>query len=161
MPGLVTVACKLPAGTVLQNYEMGDGTEPVLGGGSRAVKIYRPVGNPVRIFGPAKPFGAESTVAIVGGYALTHNIDKDWWDAWYKANATTDMVKNKLVFAWEKRDRVEAVAKEQKSILSGLEPLNPSTRIEGDRRVPVDPRWPRKKNGAVAVETDDGRELSA
>jgi hypothetical protein len=69
----VTVACKISSG-----IRLGDGTI-VLG------------------FGPLTT--DRRFDLLVGGYALTRDVDADEWAVWEKANADSDMVKRQMVFA--------------------------------------------------------------
>jgi hypothetical protein len=66
------------------------------------------------------------------GYALTHNVSKDLFDSWLAENKDSAMVKNRLVFAYEKTDSVKDAAKDCKGVDSGLGPLIP----DADRRMP-------------------------
>jgi hypothetical protein len=69
----VTVACKIANG-----IRIGDGTV-ILG------------------FGPLT--ADRRFDLLVGGYALTRDVDADAWAKWEKANADSDMVKRQMVFA--------------------------------------------------------------
>lgn len=138
----LTVACKIPNGLILQNYDLVDGFEPVFGGGSRPIKVAHPVGNPIKLIGPARPFGADPEAKrVVGGYGLTHNVPKDDFDRWMKANAELDMVKNGLIFAHDSPDNVAAKAKEMRGVRSGLEALNTESKDASGKY--IDPRMPR------------------
>lgn len=161
MSETVTVACKIPAGLVLQCYTMEENQEPMFGGGTRTVSVARPNGEPVRIAGPAKYFGEEPRAQVVAGYALTHNVDKEWWDNWEVANAQSPLIKNNLLFAYKGPSRAEAVAREHVAVRSGIEGLNTSTRTEQGRQVPVDPRWPRREKAQLSnLGTDRGTDAA-
>ena len=68
---------------------------------------------------------------------MTFNVPKDFFDEWMRQNATTDMVKNGLIFAAKKRENVVAQARDHKTLRSGLEPLRPdATGKDADKRVP-------------------------
>ena len=149
--GTVTVACKIPAGLVLSLDRMVEGQEPVMGGGWKTVKRAEPIGEPVRLLGPRKLVG-ELQRNLVAGYALTYGVSREFWDAWYAANRETDLVRNRMVFAHERN--TEALAKEHRKALSNLEPLTTAQRTEGDRKVPVDPRWPRRPAGSTLGELE-------
>ena len=126
MAGTVTIGCKLPHGLMLQAYEMVSVRRLLMGGGGyEEVSEARPKGNAVRIRGVAHPVDRAPRHQIIGGYALTHNVDADFWAAWLKANHDFDPVVKGLLFATEKPASAEAKAKEQRAIKSGFEPLNP------------------------------------
>lgn len=138
----VTVACKIPNGLILQNHVLDDGFEPVFGGGSRPIKVARPVGNPIKLIGPARPFGADPEMKrVVGGYGLTHNVPKNDWDKWLKDNAELDMVKNGLIFAHDSPDNTAAQARDMRTTRSGLEALNTESKDASGKY--TDPRMPR------------------
>ena len=129
----VTVACKLPHGLILRLFEMESANEPVMGGGYREVKRARQTGSTVRVNGNAVPFGVRPDHPIVAGYALTHGVDKDFFDEWMKQNRDSDIVKNHLVFAYERAESARDAAKDHAKQRSGLEPIEPDT----------DPRLPK------------------
>ncbi|MDB5448416.1 MAG: hypothetical protein JWQ97_3733 [Phenylobacterium sp.] len=126
----VTVACKLPNGLILRVFDMVEHDEPVMGGGFRSVSRAHQTGTDVVIKGAAAPFGMEKP--LVGGYALTSNVDADFFTRWLEQNAESDMVRNRMVFAHGRADHVRGQAREQDEITSGLEPL----KQKGDRRSP-------------------------
>lgn len=126
MPGTCTIACKLPHGLYMQLFVTEDASEPVMGGGSRAIKVSRPAGERVRLNGWARDRMKESETQIVGGYALTHNIDADFAEKWFSDNASLDIVKNKIVFMQPKHTFAESQAREQLAIKSGFEPIDPA-----------------------------------
>jgi hypothetical protein len=123
----VTVACKIPNGLILQLQRIEEFDIPVLGGGKSTEKRYIPHGNRVHINGPAKAlFGvSDHRLRVSGGYALTHNVDKDFFDAWLEQNAELDLVRKKMIFCHEKADYADRKAEDQAEIKSGLEPIDP------------------------------------
>lgn len=131
MASTVTVACKIPNGLILRVFNQEEYDEPVLGGGVRKAKRAVQVGNPVKIDGPAVPFGMQPNSPISGGYALTAGVDADIWTKWLEQNADLDAVKNKLVFAHARQDSAAAEARENETRVSGLQPIDPN----GDARV--------------------------
>lgn len=122
MPGTVSVACKLPSGIHLNVFTMEDAQEPVLGGGWRTVKRAVPAGR-VTLKGTGRRV---DDPRIVGGYALTHNVDADHWANWLTANKDSALVKNGLIFAHVKPAEVEAQARDHREAVSGLEPVDPN-----------------------------------
>lgn len=136
----VTVACKLPAGLVLRGQKKVQEREAVLGGGVREFDVWRPTGAMVEILGTATPYGQAPKTLIIGGYALTHNVPKDLWDNWLEGNAEGSLVKNKIVFAYEKAADAQDAAKDHESTVSGFEPIdpeNPGKKVRGIEKATV------------------------
>lgn len=121
----VTVACKHPAGLILRVFKMEDFNEPVMGGGFRTSKKAIQMEQQVVIKGPAIAFGVVPDYRIIGGYALTEGVPADFWDAWLEQNKDSDMVKNRMIYAQERTTYVAGAAKEQATLRSGMEPINP------------------------------------
>jgi hypothetical protein len=132
----VTVACKMPHGLILRLFKMEEHREPIIGKVSQA-KQYGPVFTIKGWYDSARAaFGTEVPIpSQVGGYALTHNIPKEFWDKWYAQNKDSDIVRNKLIFASSKADTIEAMKKENKAVKSGLEPIDPKAPPRDVRRV--------------------------
>lgn len=136
----VTIACKLPAGVVLRGQKKQTEREAVLGGGVREYEAWRPTGEQVEIFGTAVEFGKAPKTQIVFGYALTHNVSKDLWDNWFEGNKDSPLVKNKLIFAYEKAHDAQDAAKDHESTVSGFEPVdpeNPGKKVRGIEKATV------------------------
>lgn len=126
MSNTVTVACKVSNGLLLRLFRMVEDVELVLGGGTRKVKRAEQVGDVVKIHGPgAALFGKNPSYSIVAGYALTPNVDAEFFAEWLKQNKDHDAVKANLIFAYDKPADVEACAKEHEAQRSGLEPIDP------------------------------------
>jgi hypothetical protein len=134
----VIVACKMPHGLILRVFRMEKTYEPVMGGGTREVDIARVYGTAVRIRGNTFPYGTVPNWQIVGGFAITPNVDKNFWDEWLEQNRELLAVKNRLIFAMPQLDSVVDEAKQMASLKSGLEPLDPQNLPKGiepaDRR---------------------------
>lgn len=131
----VTVACKLPHGFDLRVFASEDYQEPVMGGGWKSVKRAVETGPRYLLAGVAAPFGMSPKAQMVTGYALTHNVDADFFSKWLEQNADSDVVKNRLIFAAPKPLDVEARAKENEKTRSGLEPLVPGDDLRISKRV--------------------------
>ena len=139
----VTVACKVPNGIVIRAFEWKEEYVPVFGGGVKLEKVARPTGDQVLIHGPATAFGEQPKVLVVGGYALTPNVDAELWEIWLEQNKNSDLVKKNQVTAYE-RDGAAGFAKEHASTRSGLEPVNPGIVKDKDgKERPADVRMPR------------------
>lgn len=145
----VTVACKMPNGLLLRLFNMEPYFENVLGGGKRETTKARQIGQTVKINGTATPFGSAPACLIVGGFAMTPGIDREFFDRWLEQNADSDVVKNGLIFAHGKATFATGKAKEMTLVRNGLEPINPERTIRDGKSVAVDPRIPRNKFGHV------------
>ena len=145
--GVVTVACKLPCGLILQLCQMEEMREPIPGGGFKITTVARRIGDQV-VLNPARvPFGVTPEYKIIGGYALTENVDAQFFAEWLRQNSDALIVKNKLIFAYEKDATVVAAAREHKSVQSGFEPIN----MNGDPRMPKDIRQADRTNADMAA----------
>jgi hypothetical protein len=136
-PKLVTVACKIPQGVRLQLCRRVDFVEDTPSGPRQKFR-YDKFGDVVLVRGPAIPRSYDAKFPmpeIVGGAALTRNVDGDFWREWLKQHADSDLVKGKMIFAYDQNtDHVQKRAIEQKDIRSGLEPVDPN--LKTDPRVP-------------------------
>lgn len=140
--GKVTVACKLPHGLRLQSFRMEDFEQPVMGGGVKTGKIAvrdHEKGEVV-LNGNRVAVGATPHCDLAGGFALTHNVDAEFFEHWLKANHDNPAVKNGLIFACDDPHFAADQAKEQASIKSGAEPLDMR---KNDKGKPRDLRVPR------------------
>jgi len=144
----VTVGCKMPGGLLLQLTKGYEENEPVMGGGSRKVTVYRRDGEKVKLNGCAVPVGApQPRHMIIGGYGLTPNVKADFINEWMRQNADSKLVKNNLVFIAASRDAAESKAEEQAAVKSGMEPLDPTFTVgKNGAVIPSDPRYPRSLN---------------
>lgn len=153
----VTVACKHPPGIFMRIFAREEYDIPILGGGmkkdSRAIALC----DPIKINGPAVPFGQTAPFVISGGYALTPNVPADIALKWMEDNRDSAMVKNKVVFVHAKQAGAVDQAKDQKEVLSGLERLDARMVRKGERMVPRDARWPKATNPNLTVVASDTR----
>jgi len=125
MAGTVTVACKLPHGLWLELTEPVEHPEATPGSEKRTITMHRRTGKRVRINGNAVAVGQAPRHPIVGGFALTHGVDADFWAAWLKQNTLNSLVTAGLLFAHEKPEHAQKRAGEHAKLRSGLEPLDP------------------------------------
>lgn len=141
----VTIACKLPNGMFLDL--MGEEKEEMVPSNSGPVRqVKRDLLKRVLVRGVAAerrlergdehgdPMESPGIMTVQGGYGLTFGVDKDFWDAWLRQNANSDLVKNRLIFA-AAGDKAADQAREQEEIRSGLEPLDPEKLPKGLERV--------------------------
>lgn len=149
----VTVACKLPHGVVIRDHQKGVVHDPVLGGGTRKVDVYRSVGPKIRIKGPVVPPAFIRLVEVVGGYAITSGIDADVFVRWMNWNRDAPFVQNLLIYGHEDRDHVLGWAREHGAVKSGVEPLDVTMKSEKGRMVYGDDRI----NRAGAEQVVDGK----
>ena len=135
----VIIACKIGVAwfelQLQQKRRISENTQT----GVREVDIWVKTGNVVRVRGTAYPRGTPPAgfpppPEMVLGAAITRNVDKEYWDAWVEQNKRNPIVVNRMIYAYEDFDSIRGVAKEQESVLSGLEPLNPVT--ADDARIP-------------------------
>jgi hypothetical protein len=139
----VTIACKLPHGVELRLHRKVTVSRPVLGGGVSEVDewYFDDSKGVVRINGNAVPFGVAPEHRIVrpqgskiftDGFALTPNVDKDFWEAWLDQNRDSTIVKSGLIFAQGSEAKAVDESKERIKLRSGLEPMLQ----KGDARAP-------------------------
>jgi hypothetical protein len=137
MGATVTVASKLPMKIEMQCSAKRTMQKKHMGQVWREDEYYK-TGPSHIIEGTAYPAGSPPpnmppAPRMESGFALTFGVDKSLWDAWLAENADSPMVKNKLIFAFEKLDSVKGMAKDYKNLDSGLGPLQPDN---NDRRMP-------------------------
>lgn len=141
----VTVACKIPMGIVLREFKM-QPTREQTPNGVRDIEIGAATGREVRINGCAivpnqyRKDAAGNTVQITaGGYALTPDVPADVWESWLAFNRDSPMVQNRMIFAAGRRGEVEAIARENETRRSNMEPMTPATPEHpvGDPRTPA------------------------
>jgi hypothetical protein len=135
MAGTCTVACRLPHGLILRVFDMVTRQEPMMGGGYREVPFANPHAERVIINGYAAPFGQSPAAPMASGYALTHGVDAEFFARWMKENEHSDLVRNKLIFAFAKDADVVSAAKENEKRRNGLEPLDPDNPPAEFRRI--------------------------
>lgn len=155
MGARLTVACKLPHGLRLRVFKETLHSEPVIGGGMRDVATFLPDGPQVVLNGNAVPYGRVPNYTIIGGYALTPNVDADFFNKWLAQNKDSDVVRNALVFAFEKLDGAVSEAKSNAKLKSGLEPLDVSPGPKGVGL--ADPRVPKGANKSLSSVASDDR----
>lgn len=163
MAETVTVACKWPLGISMCVYEITEFERSVKNVPGVMYKnlIARAKGAPVKINGPAVPYGQAPAFLIAGGYALTPNVPAEFARKWMEQNKDSDLVLNNLIYIQDKPDGAAKQAKEQKSVKSGLEPLDVGTMFKNGQNVPRDPRWPARVNPNLSRVSTDRRDEAA
>lgn len=67
-----------------------------------------------------------------GGYALTTNVPKDFFDEWMRLNKDHPAVANGLIFYHRQEASVVSMAQERDELQHGLEPIDPrNTGVKG------------------------------
>lgn len=130
----VTVALKHPTGIVIQAQVEYENHEPVMGGGTRPVKVWRGAGKQYTLNGNAFQIGDVPNCLIVAGYAMTLAVPKDVWENWLKLHPDHPLVESGLIYANERSSHAEGHAKDGAELRSGLEPIMPNTDPRIDRR---------------------------
>lgn len=122
--GTVTVALKMPNGLLLRIFQEHTEHENVMGGGTRAVKVSRPVGDQVRIQGYAVPINKRPRYLITAGnFALTEGVDAKFFKTWWQQNEGCAMIKAGLIFCMKSKAEAEAKADSREDVRNGLEPM--------------------------------------
>ncbi|MFM0141740.1 hypothetical protein [Paraburkholderia sp. RL18-085-BIA-A] len=129
----VTVASKFPMDFTLRIYDFVKRYEPVMGGGTREVKIAeRRRGSKEFIVQGnswAQNRGPHQTLNF--GYAITSGIPKAFWDEWLEQNKDADYVVNGMLFAHAETASTMSEAREKEKEKSGLERLDPNKLPKG------------------------------
>ncbi len=124
----VIVACKLPAGIVLQNCVMEE-TNEVVQGGSRTIRRARRVEPTYTLNGNALSIDqvmSGNAPLIVDGFALTSGIPKDFWDKWAEDNKHAEYVARGFIKAFATEGDARKYARSMEKERTGLEPLDPA-----------------------------------
>lgn len=125
MAGTVTVALKYPHGIIMRVFDMKDVEEPLPGGGTKTVQRGTPRNKTIKINGYLEKYDPSLPPAARGSsYALTHGVDKDFFDQWMKQNHDNYLVENDLIFAGENENAVKGKIKENEKRKCGLEPID-------------------------------------
>jgi hypothetical protein len=147
----VIVGLKSPNGIILQLQKKELVRYPKRDGSMAEIEEWHPdYEKPTyTLNGNRVPFGQEPKCLIVGGFAMTSGIPKDFWDEWRKQNANLDLVKNGMIFAHGTEDGARSQGTERRELRSGQEPL----RMEKGN---LDERLPKKRDpvtGAITKES--------
>ncbi len=130
----ISVVLKHPHGLILRVFDMVDGHEPLPGGGTKTVQRAQPRADKVFIRGYLDKYDpAMPPLSIGSRFAVTHNVDKDFFELWLKQNHDHDAVVNGILYASESpEDAAASIREKEKDFTSGLEPLDP-TKLVGKR----------------------------
>jgi hypothetical protein len=122
----VTVASKIPQGLILQLFKPREIEMTALGGSQKATQFF-PTGDEFTIAGAAHPQNEGPRCRTVGGFAITDGVPKSLWDAWMEQTGRyLPAVINKMIFAFPNSERATDAAKDHRTVLTGLERINPN-----------------------------------
>ena len=129
----VSVASKMPFDFTLRLFDFVEKHEPVMGGGSRSYKIAEQRrGTPeFVVMGNSFPQNKGPHQPLSGGYAITHGIPKDFWEAWLEQHAEADYVVNSIIFAQGDSASITAETKEKEGVKTNIERLDPNNLPKG------------------------------
>jgi hypothetical protein len=122
---VVSVACKVPSGMILQAHKRVMVPHRTTDGAIRDVPEYHPFGKEYMVYGPSHPQNMGPHCTIIGGYAITPGIPKELWDLWSQQHRGDMMVINRMIFAYSS-NKIAGAAKEHGELKSGLERLDAS-----------------------------------
>lgn len=122
---VVTIACKVPMGMILRCCRKTMMDRKMHDGSTKAVPEYHPFGKEYRVYGPSHPQNAGPHCTIIGDYALTPNIPKEFYDLWYSQHRNDAMVVSRAIFA-NSSNKINGESKEYAKVKSGLERLDPT-----------------------------------
>lgn len=129
----VVIACKFPAGVRLQLYKDGEVPSGLRGeAGQKLVPGKLPVGPPVVVHGPRYHIGGSPHCEIIGGWALTRGVRRDFWMQWVQDNSKLQLVTEGLIRAFDTIEDARIECRRDRNIKTGMEPLAP---LEGDKRI--------------------------
>ena len=122
---LISVGCKLPQGVILESgYKILDGNV-IHGADYKSVKL-NGANQHSQDFGAGLRTPAPRD--LVPG--ITNGVDEAFFDAWVKAHAETNIVRNGLVFKAKSAAEAHAQAQDLAQKPIGMEPLDP-TKVRG------------------------------
>lgn len=120
MGNLVSVGCKLPQGLILElGYSIVDGNV-VQGDSYKRIVLAGANQHSVTEGALRTPSPKDLRPGI------TNNVDEEAFDAWVKAHANTNIVKNGLVFKAKNAGEATARANDLTQKKMGMEPVDPS-----------------------------------
>lgn len=113
---VIAVGCKLPHGIHMDMHRKGQPIERVTLKGTNSLQQ-----------------GALIKVSMIGGFAVTENVPKAFFEAWMKDHEEHPAVKNGLIFHHKQLASVVDMGKERENdVFSGLDPIDPkNTGVKG------------------------------
>lgn len=125
MAATVTVACKLPHGLLLQLQRPITIAEPTTTNPDRTVTRYERFGKVIPINGCAIPMDRPSSKELRGGYALTRDVDADFFSKWLEQNKGLSAVEGGFIFASEQPAVIDKYINQGADKRTGMEPADP------------------------------------
>jgi hypothetical protein len=128
MSTIVTVASKFPMPFTLRLYVNVKKHDLVMGGGTREYTIAQPVAGEKIYVVDGVSYHQNRGIKhnFESGFALTHNIPRDFWERWLEQNKDADYVVNGMIFANDENASAKSRARELESVKSGLERIDPT-----------------------------------
>ena len=105
---VIAVGCKLPHGMHLDIRQAGEAVQRVTLKGTNSLTA-----------------GAIIRPATIGGFAITENVPKEFFEAWLSKHKEHPAVRNNLIFAHTQVASVQDMAEERSEISNGLDPIDP------------------------------------
>jgi hypothetical protein len=125
----------------LQLWTWGEQTEPSPSG-PRTTRVARKSGAAITVKGPAKSwfdpdYRRQVEWDIVGHFAMTPNVPRQFWELWLEQYRDSDLVKNRVVWASDAASAKSWVREHEKlhSDFSPLDPNDPMARGGRDRLI--------------------------
>ncbi len=109
---VISVGCKYPNGIHLDIREIGQPVQRVTLKGVNSLTA-----------------GAIIRPAMRGGFAITDNVPKEFFEQWMKLNKHHPGVVNNLIFAHEQHASVVDMAEDRSELSHGVDPIDPSKKI--------------------------------
>ncbi len=124
---VISVACKLPHGIRLRLFKFREIDIPVLGGGLKTVREAYPLEGEVVLHGFMKNKSAQPHCLVVGNFAITDNVPRDFFIEWMEQNKDHHLVKNGFIFATRRTHDTMKESENRAEMKSGLEQLDPES----------------------------------
>jgi hypothetical protein len=127
----VTVACRLPHGIEMMLYDKQKRQEAAPGGMQEVVR-YEPRRSvkPIKLNGFSHEQNKAPVHPVQGGFGLTFDVPKAFFDEWYDQHKEQDYIVNGLIFAQDGRRNFDAQLKDHLDQKSGLERIDPKDKKE-------------------------------
>ncbi len=110
----VSVGCKLPNGMHLDITQVGEPLKRVTLKGINSLTQ-----------------GAIIRPAVRGGFAITENVPKEFFEEWMRTHKEHPAVKNNLIFFHAQTESVKDMAEDLNDVEHGFEPIDPNKPAPG------------------------------
>lgn len=114
----ISVGCKLPHGMHLDIRQVGEPVQRVTLKGINSLQE-----------------GQIIRVSQRGGFAVTENVPKEFFEHWMELNKLHPAVKNHLIFAHAQAASVRDMGEEFSGILNGFDPIDPNKKVVSGQNV--------------------------